>query len=304
MPEAPAAIGRLVDDQDVLARAAAGFLELEGEMIGGAEAVNARADDGVFDARRNRHRQLPPADLSAEGEPAELLDETLAIGRIMIHNSKPIANQLLPIRDQCAGQSMPQSQHGSREPAAAVQREDAEAENFGLVPAKSANSITARLRRAIETGVFGDGDQLPPERQLAVAFGTARSTIRKALDQLEQKNLVVRRVGSGTFVNYSGPLQSTAGDVTDLISPLQLIETRMAIEPYMTKLAAIHASEKDLELDRSLPRAAGGGRRRPGPLHALGCGVPSAAGALLAQPAHPAIYQEINTCARTPSGNG
>src|SRR5918996_5782999 len=80
-------------------------------------------------------------------------------------------------------------------------------ESLGLVPAKSANAITARLRHAIETGVFADGDQLPPERQLAVAFGTARSTIRKALDQLEQKNLVVRRVGSGTFVSYQGPVQ-------------------------------------------------------------------------------------------------
>jgi DNA-binding FadR family transcriptional regulator len=122
-----------------------------------------------------------------------------------------------------------------------------DAENFGQVPAKSASAITARLRLAIETGVFNDGDQLPPERQLAVALGTARSTIRKALDQLEQKSLVVRRVGSGTFVNYSGPLQSTAGDVADLISPLQLVETRMAIEPFMTRLAAIHATEKDLD---------------------------------------------------------
>ncbi len=72
---------------------------------------------------------------------------------------------------------------------------------------------------------------MPPERQLAVAFGTARSTIRKALDQLEQKGLVVRRVGSGTFVSYQGPVQDAMADVTDLISPLQLIEARIAIEP-------------------------------------------------------------------------
>ncbi len=142
---------------------------------------------------------------------------------------------------------MPPSQQTPRETASSLQREESESENFGVAPARSANAITARLRHAIETGVFNDGDQLPPERQLAVALGTARSTIRKALDQLEQKSLVVRRVGSGTFVNYSGPLQSTAGDVADLISPLQLIETRMAVEPYMTKLAAINATEKDLD---------------------------------------------------------
>ena len=50
MPEAPAAIARLVDDQDVLAAAAPARLELEGEMIGGAQAVDAGADDRVFGA--------------------------------------------------------------------------------------------------------------------------------------------------------------------------------------------------------------------------------------------------------------
>src|SRR5436853_618247 len=122
-----------------------------------------------------------------------------------------------------------------------------------LVGARGANSITSRLRRAIEMGVYADGDQLPPERQLAVAFGTARSTIRKALDKLEQKGLVVRRVGSGTFVNYQGPILDSMADVTDLISPLQLIEARLAIEPAMTRLAALHASTRDLDaMERAL----------------------------------------------------
>jgi DNA-binding FadR family transcriptional regulator len=125
---------------------------------------------------------------------------------------------------------------------------EGEADDPQLVANRGANSITARLRRAIETGVYADGDQLPPERQLAVAFGTARSTIRKALDQLEHKGFVLRRVGSGTFVSYAGPVQDSMADVTDLISPLQLIETRFAIEPYMTKLATLHASARDLDV--------------------------------------------------------
>ena len=112
---------------------------------------------------------------------------------------------------------------------------------------RAANVVMARLRRAIESGVYADGDQLPAERQLAITFGTARSTIRKVLDQLEQKKLVLRRVGSGTFVNYSGPLHQGMDGIADLVSPLQLIETRFAIEPYMTRLAAIHATGGDLD---------------------------------------------------------
>jgi GntR family uxuAB operon transcriptional repressor len=112
---------------------------------------------------------------------------------------------------------------------------------------RTASVIQARLKHAIETGVYGDGDQLPAERQLAITFGAARSTIRKVLDQLEQRNLVVRRVGSGTFVNYAGPIHQGLEDIADLVSPLQLIETRFAIEPYMTRLATLHATAKDLE---------------------------------------------------------
>jgi DNA-binding FadR family transcriptional regulator len=120
-------------------------------------------------------------------------------------------------------------------------------DDLGIMASRSANAITSRLTRAIETGVFSDGDQLPPERQLAISLGTARSTIRKALDQLESRGLVVRRVGSGTFVNYAGPLQTPDADVADLISPLQLIEARFAVEPYMARLAAIHATGRDLD---------------------------------------------------------
>ena len=59
--------------------------------------------------------------------------------------------------------------------------------------------------------------------------------------------MVVRRVGSGTFVTYRGPLQSQTGEVADFISPLQLIDARFAIEPHMARLAALHATGRDLE---------------------------------------------------------
>ncbi len=110
-----------------------------------------------------------------------------------------------------------------------------------------AGAIIARLRRAITGGVYADGDRIPPERQLATAFGAARSTIRRALDQLEEEGLVVRRVGAGTFVVYSGPLASHTGEISDLISPLQLIDARMAVEPYMARLAALHATQRELD---------------------------------------------------------
>ncbi|MGI9405063.1 MAG: FadR/GntR family transcriptional regulator [Hyphomicrobiaceae bacterium] len=111
---------------------------------------------------------------------------------------------------------------------------------------RGANAITGRLRDAIETGVFADGDKLPPERDLATSFSSARSTVRKALDQLESEGLVSRKVGSGTFVTFQGAVRGHTGEISDLISPLQLIEARSAIEPHIARLAAIHATQRDL----------------------------------------------------------
>ncbi len=114
-------------------------------------------------------------------------------------------------------------------------------------PGRGVGAISAHLRRAIETGTYGEGDQLPPERQLAASFRAARSTVRRALDQLERAGLVSRRLGSGTFVIGSAPAAPAATDVADLTSPLQLIEARCAVEPYTTRLAVLNASRRDLD---------------------------------------------------------
>lgn len=114
-------------------------------------------------------------------------------------------------------------------------------------PGRGVGAILAHLKRAIETGAYGQGDQLPPERQLAVTFRAARSTVRRALDQLESAGLVSRRLGSGTFVTARNAEEGTADDYTDLISPLQLIEARFAVEPYTTRLAVLNATRRDLD---------------------------------------------------------
>ncbi len=113
---------------------------------------------------------------------------------------------------------------------------------------RGARSITAKIRRAIESGQYADGDQLPPERELSETYSSSRSTIRKALDQLEVAGLVTRQVGSGTFVSYSGPAEIDVENVIDQISPLQLIDARIGFERQMTRLAVVHATGRDLEL--------------------------------------------------------
>lgn len=114
-------------------------------------------------------------------------------------------------------------------------------------PSTGVGAITAYLQRAIETGAYSEGDRLPPERQLAVTFKAARSTVRRALDKLEKKGLVSRRLGSGTFVGTTAAAGRRAAGLVDELSPLQLIEARLAVEPLTTRLAVRHATGRDLD---------------------------------------------------------
>jgi DNA-binding FadR family transcriptional regulator len=115
-------------------------------------------------------------------------------------------------------------------------------------------TISAYLRRAIETGAYSEGDRLPPERQLALTFDAARSTVRRALDQLAKAGLVSRRLGSGTYVGSGGGQHGA--DLADQISPLQLVEARLAVEPFTTRLAVLHATRRNLDdMETVLARA-------------------------------------------------
>lgn len=57
----------------------------------------------------------------------------------------------------------------------------------------------------IGSGLWAPGDMLPSEFALADEFSVSQGTIRKALDDLAARSLVVRRQGKGTFVASHTP---------------------------------------------------------------------------------------------------
>jgi DNA-binding GntR family transcriptional regulator len=61
--------------------------------------------------------------------------------------------------------------------------------------------IADSLRQRLLAGQWEAGQRLPAERQLCEQFGASQITVRRALQILEQENLVERRQGSGTFAN-------------------------------------------------------------------------------------------------------
>ncbi|MGK2877626.1 MAG: GntR family transcriptional regulator [Solirubrobacterales bacterium] len=60
--------------------------------------------------------------------------------------------------------------------------------------------IAEKLTKAIESGLYVAGDQLPAETRLAEEYRVTVPTLRRAMDILRSQNLVQSRQGVGTFV--------------------------------------------------------------------------------------------------------
>ena len=61
--------------------------------------------------------------------------------------------------------------------------------------------IVDSLRASITTGQYRNGGRLPSEAELVRRFGVSRMTAVKAVQQLQQEGLLVRRAGSGTYAS-------------------------------------------------------------------------------------------------------
>jgi GntR family transcriptional regulator len=61
----------------------------------------------------------------------------------------------------------------------------------------------------LSAALFADppsGDKLPPEPELCELLSVSRTTLRRALDELETRGLIVRRQGLGTFFLGGNPI--------------------------------------------------------------------------------------------------
>lgn len=61
--------------------------------------------------------------------------------------------------------------------------------------------IVNHIEQAIENGQLRAGERLPSERQLSTLLKVNRSTIIHALDELTDRGVLIRKLGSGTYVN-------------------------------------------------------------------------------------------------------
>ena len=114
--------------------------------------------------------------------------------------------------------------------------------------------IADQFAEKIRNGELKVGDRLPAERELAVSMGVSRPTIREAFIALEIQGYVDVRVGTGVFVcstveKNDGVLQPLPSSQID-VSPFDLLQTRILLEPESAALAARNATDAQLRAIR------------------------------------------------------
>ena len=111
--------------------------------------------------------------------------------------------------------------------------------------------IAERLSAAIGDGTLTPGDRLPTEAELARDFQVGRTSVREALQKLRALGLIESRKGLGAFV-----IEPAAGDpladfarwtASDPAAIEQLVEARVALETLAAALAAIRATDGEID---------------------------------------------------------
>ena len=108
---------------------------------------------------------------------------------------------------------------------------------------RGASALQAALERDLLAGRWRPGEKLPTERELGLRYGMARNTVRRALDTLQAQGLIERHVGRGTFRSATAPPPAAEDDT---LSPSEVVECRLLLEPEMISLAVARATPADI----------------------------------------------------------
>lgn len=115
----------------------------------------------------------------------------------------------------------------------------------------TATIVARRLLSHVLSGELAVGDRLPPERDLAAALDVGRSAVREATQALGLLGLLEVRPGAGTYVRATTsellPRTLEWGLLLGDRGTRDLIETRIAVEVQIARLAAQRCTPADAE---------------------------------------------------------
>jgi DNA-binding FadR family transcriptional regulator len=106
--------------------------------------------------------------------------------------------------------------------------------------------IRDHVAELIAGGRYAPGDRLPTERMLADTLPASRNAVRDGLAMLAADGVVRRVAGSGTYV-AAPPAAGGSAWSPRLSSPSEIMAARLAIEPQLVRLAALHAAPTEID---------------------------------------------------------
>ena len=124
-------------------------------------------------------------------------------------------------------------------------------EDKGIKPNLLSSQVVDRLEELVLDGDIRPGSSIPSESELVEQFGVSRIVIREAVRTLATRGLIEVRQGRRPTVSV---LNATMpGDFfrmalrQDGNALMELIEVRWALEVHTARLAALQATETDIE---------------------------------------------------------
>lgn len=133
---------------------------------------------------------------------------------------------------------------------ATIQQSPARGEFEPIRKSRVYEGVAEQIQRLISEGRFKTGDKLPPERELAEAFGVSRTSVRDAIRVLALMGLVEPRQGDGTVVRDLTP-DSLVNPLASLLvrngkQLAELLDVRKMIEPPLAARAAERAAPEEI----------------------------------------------------------
>jgi GntR family transcriptional repressor for pyruvate dehydrogenase complex len=128
--------------------------------------------------------------------------------------------------------------------------------------------IVEQIEQSVQKGDLKPGDQLPAERELAEQFGVSRTAVREAVKALREKGLVEAYPGKGTFITSgsSNPMRQSLDRMmrsAQVDATSSLVEVREILEPEIAALAAVRATEENLNSLREAVAVMDAAKRDP-----------------------------------------
>ncbi|CAG9187697.1 MULTISPECIES: FadR/GntR family transcriptional regulator [Burkholderiaceae] len=127
-----------------------------------------------------------------------------------------------------------------------------------VVRTNGAKELARYLVEEISNGTLAVGIKLPAERELSERFNASRGAVRRVLGELKSRGLITQVVGSGTFVAAAPETTpaAAAGKGIGAISPAELMQARLLIEPMLPSLIVQYGTPQDFaRMDECIERS-------------------------------------------------